>query len=113
MKRHGHARTDYRNLALHRAALDKLRLQPQLLSRVLALLEKWLADDALKDSRPYLRQWHDMLTKWPFERMAEFVLHPENGQAIRQCSPLGPALTPRERWSIFKQADAEARLLEL
>ena len=40
-----------------------------------------------------------MLADWPIDRMADTVLDPEEGQALRQCSQLGPVLSPRERWA--------------
>ena len=44
-----------------------------------------------------------MLAAWPIERIAETVLEDETGQVLRQCSPLGPALTPRERWAALAE----------
>jgi hypothetical protein len=104
MERHGHHRADARNLHLHRAALDKLRLQPELRRACLLLVEKWL-EDAGSPAGKWLRQWRDMLADWPAERMAEVVLDDEAGQTLRQCSPLGPVLTPQERWRLLEEAN--------
>lgn len=48
-----------------------------------------------------------MLGSWDVERIGRVVLDVEAGQTLRQCSPLGPALTPRERWATLAAADAE------
>jgi hypothetical protein len=49
-----------------------------------------------------------MLSSWEVDRIAGVVLDPDEGQTLRQCSPLGPALTPRERWAVLAAADAES-----
>ncbi|HOY59324.1 MAG TPA: hypothetical protein PK640_14480 [Verrucomicrobiota bacterium] len=100
---HGHSKADLRNWQLHRAALDKLRQQPELLRSVLALLEGWLRDENLCASRAGLLQWQQMLTGWPLDRVRLAVLDAEQGQALRQCSPLGPVLTPKERWRVLEE----------
>lgn len=105
MESHGHAKADQRNLALHEAALAKLERKPELLEGVMALLDRWLLDTDHRPSWPYLRQWREMLTVWPFQRMAARVLDPDSGQVLRQCSPLGPTLTPRERSAVFMEAN--------
>jgi hypothetical protein len=46
-----------------------------------------------------------MLTDWPIERLAAVVLDPIDGLTLRQCSPLGPVLTPRERWAALAEVD--------
>ena len=48
-----------------------------------------------------------MLTSWTLERVAETVLDPVRGQTLRQCSPLGPALTPAERWRALAELELE------
>jgi hypothetical protein len=103
---HGHRRADQRNLHLHRAALEKLRTDPEVRARCLALVMRWLASPDLRASRQWLEEWHTMLREWPVERIADIVLDQERGQTLRQCSPLSPALTPRERWALIREARA-------
>jgi len=105
---HGHSKADLRNWHLHRVALEKLQRHPELLSAVLGLLDGWLGDDNLRSSRPWLEQWREMLTAWPFERMRATLLDPERGQTLRQCSPLGPVLTAQERWQALAEAGKPA-----
>jgi hypothetical protein len=48
-----------------------------------------------------------MLADWPIDRIAAVVLDPERGQTLRRCSPLGPALTPRERWTALAEVNRD------
>jgi hypothetical protein len=48
-----------------------------------------------------------MLADWPIDRIEAAVLAEEAGQALRQCSPLGPALTPRERWAALEELNGQ------
>jgi hypothetical protein len=103
MAHHGHAAADLRNLHLHRAAFARLREQPGLRRACLSLAERWLADPALQSASPWLQRWRDMLADWSIDRIEAVVLAEETGQALRQCSPLGPALTARERWAALEE----------
>lgn len=109
MRWHGHAKADFRNLELHRVALEKLRGHPELLAPVLALLGRWLNEEAQRPAWPYLRKWREMLSDWPFEKMVGLLLDEVEGQVYRQCSPLGPVLSPGERWAAFQEADQRLR----
>lgn len=88
---------------LHRIALKKLRLEPELRLRALALVERWLVTPGLEGSRPWLEEWRNMLRDWPMDRVELVVLDEEGGQVLRQCSPLAPVLSPRERWAALKE----------
>ena len=103
MKYHGHSKADARHLHLHSVALEKLWAEPELKPRVLELLDRWLRDPEHSSSRPWLEEWLKMLRDWPQERMAEVVLDEEKGQSLRQCSPLAPVLTAKERWAALKE----------
>lgn len=100
---HGHSKADARHLHLHRVALEKLRREPELKPRVLALLEKWLAGPEGQVSRPWLEEWRTLLRGDSIDRLAEVVLDEERGLMLRQCSPLAPVLTPKERWAALKE----------
>ncbi len=104
MERHGHARADARNLHLHRAALDKLRLDGNLRLPCLRLVEQWLSSPE-QPARKWLERWREMLSDWPVERIAPVVLDEKQGQSLRQCSPLGPLFTPRERWALLEEVN--------
>jgi hypothetical protein len=105
MAEHGHTRADLRNLHLHRVAMEKLRWQPELRRSCVALLDDWLERSEYAPARHWLMQWREMLSGWTVQRMADVVLDPEGGQTLRQCSPLAPVLTPRERWAALEEID--------
>jgi hypothetical protein len=109
MFEHGHTLADLRHWRLHEVALEKLERHPELLPSVLALLDRWLAREELRPSRRWLEQWRVMLTAWPFDRMRETVLDKEEGQTLRQCSPLGPVLSARERWKALGEVSDVSR----
>ncbi|MSP61480.1 MAG: hypothetical protein EXR72_14265 [Myxococcales bacterium] len=68
----------------------------------LRLVEEWLATPNPPAGK-WLEQWREMLAHWPVERLAEVVLDELGGQTLRQCSPLGPLFTPRERWKLLEE----------
>lgn len=105
MLEHGHAAADRRNLALHRAALAKLRSAPELRQRCLAIVERWMAQPEQASARGSLQRWRQMLLSWSVDEIGALILDPEEGQALRQCSPLGPALTPQERWAVLREVN--------
>ncbi|MCC6811326.1 MAG: hypothetical protein IT381_28100 [Deltaproteobacteria bacterium] len=94
---HGHSKADARNLGLHQVALKKLAQHPELRVRCIALVDRWLAMPERAPSASWLRDWRQMLETWSDAQLASVVLDEVGGQTLRQCSPLGPALTPRER----------------
>ena len=106
---HGHAKADRRNLHLHRVAIQKLRRQPELRKPALKLVEKWLLDEAAQCSRKWLEEWRVMLSEWTLDRLEGAVLDEEYGQTLRQCSPLGPILTPQERWKALREINERMR----
>ena len=107
---HGHSKADLRNWHLHRVALEKLQRHPELLPSVLSLLDNWLRDENFRPSRAWLGQRREMLTAWPFVKMRAILLDAERGQVLRQCSPLGPVLTPQERWQALEEAGRSGTL---
>jgi len=89
--------------------MARLRDEPGLIEPCLTLLESWLASPQQRPARVYLEQWHEMLRCWPIEKVAATVLDEHGGQALRQCSPLGPTLTPRERWALLAEINQQLK----
>ena len=110
MAAQGHARSDRRHLELHRVALEKLSRQPELREACVALLDEWLARDELQAARRWLVQWREMLSTWTLQQIADVILDPAAGQTLRQCSPLAPVLTPRERWAALEEIERQSSL---
>jgi hypothetical protein len=107
MAAHGHARSDRRNLHLHRVALEKLAHHPELRRACLSLVDEWLGRREHEASRSWLLQWREMLSTWSLPEISAVVLDPEAGQTLRQCSPLAPVLTPQERWAALDEIDRQ------
>lgn len=105
---HGHAKSDARNLWLHRAALRNLAAHPTLRQRCLASLERWLTNPAFRSSRPHLEEWKEMLLYWSDAAISAVILDDEKGQTLRQCSPLAPTLTVAERWHLLAELRRDA-----
>jgi hypothetical protein len=99
---HGHERADERNLALHRLALEKLRLEPvDGRRRARELLDRWSAMPHLSRQLPFLLEWRRLLELSPEE--LESTILSESGQQLRQCSPLGVLISPRERFELYEK----------
>lgn len=90
-------------------ALDKLAVDPHLRAECLALVEEWIDRPEQAHARPWLEEWKRMLADWPIDRIRALVLDPEGGQTLRRCSPLAPALSPRERWAALDEVNADTR----
>ena len=104
----GHvSKSELRHRHLHRRAFEKLGAQPGLRSQCLALVDDWITRPEHGHADPWLQEWRRMLANWPIDRIAAVVLDPERGQTLRRCSPLGPALTPRERWAALAEMNRE------
>ena len=97
---------EHRHIHLHDVALRQLRARPELRSRCLALVDRWLLAPEQVASRSWLAEWRAMLAAWPVDRIEAVVLDPDRGQVLRSCSPLAPLLTPRERWAPLAEAEA-------
>jgi len=106
---HGHSRSDACHLALHRAALAKLHGHPELRTPCLDLLKYWRDKQLASGSEPYLEQWADMLEHWSDDQLEGLILDEVKGQALRQCSPLGPLFTAQERSEILERTNQALR----
>jgi len=99
---HGHAKAEERNLALHRLAFEKLRADPeQGRQRLLQLLEQWLAMPHLERQAPLLERWRQALDL-PLDELESRILA-EDGQTLRQCSPMGVLISPQERFAVYRE----------
>jgi len=54
----------------------------------------------MKRQAPLLREWRDLLSL-PIEAIEARILA-EQGQQLRQCSPLGVLITPGERFAVYR-----------
>jgi hypothetical protein len=96
------ARHDYeRSLALHEAVAARLRAEPEILDRVRARLEEWIARGGR--STPLLLRWRDILSRSVAE-VAEVLTDPSEDAAwLRSASPFAGILDPHTRLAILRQ----------
>jgi len=94
-----HALAEERSLALHRAIVEKARLEPALIDRARARVESW---GERGEAHPYyVEAWVAVLSK-PIDDILDFLVDPgEHACALRQVTPFAGALTARERWRIL------------
>jgi hypothetical protein len=93
-----HAVSDEQSLRLTEAAVAALRQRPALVTQVMGTLERW--DRVAPAGSKHLRdRWRDILASGQWDLA---LARSEQGQQLRQASPLGRALTPQQRWQIVR-----------
>ncbi len=98
---HGHTGAEQRHLQLHRLAFAKLRAAPATgKAKLVIVLDRWLKDPEFKRQTPLLRQWQKAL-ELPMDQLETLVMT-DQGQQLRQCSPMGVLLEPQERFSVYE-----------
>jgi hypothetical protein len=107
-----HRNLDARSLALHRLVADRLRREPEALSRAHATLARWRLH---ADARvaPYLADW-DVILAGGVQSCIDVMLEDsERAAALRQASPFAGLLSNAERFAALnawreKQSHAAA-----
>src|SRR4030095_14656360 len=108
---HGHEKADERNLALHRLALRKWKDDPQAAKeKVLAVLDRWGTMPHLQGQAALLKRWRTMLDL-PVRELEAAILG-ESGQQLRQASPLGVLISPKERFLVYRELAGTGRRQE-
>lgn len=96
-----HRAIDERSLMLARAVVERIDADPQRqgLHRARAVCQRWGRQDRL----PAVQEWSAILQRsWPEVR--RILLDPsEEGRRLRQSDPFCGILTPRERWSLYRE----------
>jgi len=91
-----HQEIDARSLEYHRLAVERIEGDPELLGKAFALLDHW-DKVAPHESR---QEWREILSK-PWEEARRIILEDsDEGQRVRQSSPLPCLLTKEEREGI-------------
>ena len=93
-------RAEERSLALHAAAVRRIREDPRALRQARSTLERWI--DRYGGNPPKaLAEWSRIL-ELPPERIEEIVLdRSEEGDRMRKSSPLSTLVTREERRRIY------------
>lgn len=97
-----HQVQDLQSLALHEAAVRRLRHEPELLAQAQSTLERWLAAGP-SHATALWHQWQGILRDRAWRKV---LAHTPRAQALRQASPLTAVLPDEARQSVREQVSA-------
>lgn len=93
-----------RSLALHTAVAERLREDPEILTRARTKLDEWLSRGGR--STPLWTRWREILDR-PVDEVASFLTErSEDAAWLRKASPFAGALTPEERLRVLREVRA-------
>jgi hypothetical protein len=100
-----HQLIDERSLELHRAIVERLRANPELVDHARRNLHRWLSRPALsKGFERCYREWLELLDIYSFEDLISLLTEDsERAKRLRQNSPFTGILSPREVWEIKRR----------
>lgn len=100
-----HELAERRSLAFHRqvAALLDQDVRPLAIAR--ARVNTWVAANAL---RGYAEAWQQLLARPLPELQAALAEDSARMRALRQATPFAGALSPQERWRIWREVRAQS-----
>src|SRR5882724_3211565 len=96
-----HRLAEERSVAYHGAIAERLRREPEVLERARRRVEGWLGVQA--EAPFYARKWAEVLAGDPVAVAAFLVERSELADELRPSSPFAGALSPQERWKIFRE----------
>jgi hypothetical protein len=103
-----HRLAEERSLAFHRRVAEKLASDPAILARARARVDEWLQAGSV--ASVYATEWARLLAASPSVLSALLEDPSEHARALRQVTPFAGALSPRERWRIWREvAEANGR----
>src|SRR5262245_124473 len=99
-----HRLAEERSVAYHRAIAARLRERPEVLEMARRRIEEWLFGGRAPS---YARKWHEILSG-DIDAISEFLVdRGELATELRQSTPFAGALTPQERWAIWRRTRDE------
>jgi len=96
-----HRLAQERSVAYHSAIAERLWVEPEVLENARQRVRSWLAREG--GATFYARKWAEVLAGDPASVAAFLVERSELAVELRQSSPFAGALTPRERWKIWRE----------
>jgi len=100
-----HQLIDARSLAFGQAIVEKLRLQPDLVTHAQANIERWMKTTSPGAQRT-LQEWKEVLDG-PLEGVIDLLTNPgERATLLRQSNPFAGVLSPSERNAIIREFQA-------
>lgn len=102
-----HRLAEERSIAYHQAIAKRLRLRPEVLDIARQRVQGWLAASATPPF--YARKWAEKLAGDIDSIEAFLIDRSELAIELRQSSPFAGALSPQERWEIWRRVGEEFR----
>jgi hypothetical protein len=102
-----HRLAEERSIAYHQAIAKQLRLRPEVLNNARQRVQGWMMASATPPF--YARQWAEKLAGDIDSIEAFLGDRSELAIELRQSSPFAGALTPEERWEIWRRVGEEFR----
>jgi hypothetical protein len=98
-----HRLAEARSLAYHRVVAERLAGDGALLERARARVREWLR---ARPAPHYALAWDAVLAR-PVADIAAFLCDDgEHARELRQSTPFAGALSPRERWALWRSVAA-------
>lgn len=95
-----HRAAELRSLAYHRAIAARLADEPEMLARARVRVEGWARTGA---THPHWMATWQRLLALPLPALVDALGDPgEAMTAARQSTPFAGALSPRERWALWR-----------
>jgi hypothetical protein len=95
-----HRRAERRSLAYHRAIAARMAEEPAILELARSRVNAWQRTGGVHPR--YSALWADVLAMPLDEIRAALVAETEDMVAARQSTPFAGALSPRERWDLWR-----------
>ena len=96
-----HRLAEERSIAYHRLIAERLRHQPEILERARRRVETWLSSSTHVPF--YARKWAEILAGDVSSIAAFLTERSELAVELRQSTPFAGAITPQERWKIWRE----------
>lgn len=97
-----HVEQDLQSLLLHEAAVQLLRTDPSLTRILIETLDRWALRNDI-NSRELEERWRQIIDAQDWEAA---IARTEDGQQLRQASPLATLLPDEDRLAILRTAKA-------
>jgi hypothetical protein len=95
-----HRLAEIRSIAYHRLIAERIRLNPAVLENARARVKSWMA--ATSRAPFYAHKWQEILSRDADAIAAFLVEDSELARELRQSTPFAGALSPAERWQIWR-----------
>ena len=96
-----HRLAEERSVAYHSTVAERLQVEPEVLENARQRVAGWLACEGGVPF--YARKWAELLAGDPISVAAFLVERSDLATELRQSSPFAGALTPQERWKIWRE----------